>query len=449
MSETIEHSLLLNKLLIESMSDGLLCIDQNLRCTLINTSALKILGYAEEYCVGRNIHDFIQIRQENGEPCPTGQCVICKAVNNKIGCVVEDGRFWKADGNLINLRYTTHPIIANGEVIGAAILFSDTSSSISQNESQNELENIFNQSMDVICVIDHEGKFRKINNACERMWGYKADDLVGKSYFDLVDHEGLAQIKKTVIDLMKRRDDACFFENNMVCKNGSLISMTWSARWDKTQKLMYCIARDATDKKLAEKKLIQSEAFLEEAQRFAKMGNWSYDFETDEITWSKELYNIFGVDINIPAKTHGSFVKLIDEEDRQMASYASKHTQETGESFNIQYRITTPGGEKRVIEEFGYGEANSSGQVARLFGTAQDITERKRAEDKIKEIAWIQSHIVRVPVTRIIGLISLIKDKHVDESEMEKTLDYIMVSAKQLDHITKDISDKTIHLRTW
>jgi signal transduction histidine kinase len=206
---------------------------------------------------------------------------------------------------------------------------------------------------------------------------------------------------------------------------------------------MFCVARDATDKKLTEKKLIQSEAFLEEAQRLAKMGSWNFDFKTDKITWSKELYNIFGADINSPHKTHDSFINLIDEQDKQLVQYTSKHTQETGESFKIQYRITTPNNEKRIIEEFGYGEKDADGKITRLFGTAQDITERKIAEEKIKEIAWIQSHIVRVPVTRIIGLISLIKDKLIDESEIEKILEYILLSTNELDNIIRDISDKT------
>jgi PAS domain S-box-containing protein len=333
----------------------------------------------------------------------------------------------------------------NGELFGVACLSKDvtkeTYDHIALIESHNELENIFNQSMDIICVIDQEGRFRKASNACEKVWGYKMDDLAGKSYFDFVCPDDLGQTQKMIEDIMQGTD-VTNFENHFICKDGNLVPVIWSARWDKKVKLMFCVARDATDKKLAEKKLIQSEAFLEEAQRFAKMGSWSFDFKTDSITWSKELYNIFGIEINTSANTHASFIDLIDEQDKQLTLLTSKHTQETGEPFNIQYRITKPNGEKRIIEEFGYGEKDSNGQVTRLFGTAQDITERKRAEEKIKEIAWIQSHIVRVPVTRIIGLISLIKDKLIDESEIEKILEYIILSTNELDNIIKDISDK-------
>ncbi|MDB5136210.1 MAG: domain S-box protein [Mucilaginibacter sp.] len=572
--EIFEQSLLFNKLMLESMGDGLFCIDKSLCCTFINTSALQILGYACEDCIGINIHNLIRGNLENAKIYPDDQCSICRTLNDITGSIVEEEVFWKSDGNPITVRYRSNPIISNCEIIGVVVVFNaiskqkrkqddiivktiqeslinatddliwaidkdyrlitynrsyskkilnltgkharkgdpltlehfedevlkrwesyyrkafngeafmvneytynpverkieyglislapmydannelfgvaclskdvtkETSNHISLIESYNELENIFNQSMDIICVIDQQGKFRKISKACEKIWGYKIDDLVDKSYFDLVHADDLNQAKKMLEDLIEGADTNNF-ENHIVCKNGCLVPIIWSARWDEKVKLIFCVARDVTDKKLAEEKLIESEAFLEEAQRFAKMGSWSFDFKTDKITWSRELYNIFDVDIKIPAKTHGSFINLIDEQDRQIVERASKRTQETGEPFNIQYQITTLGGEKRAIEEFGYGEKDSNGQVVRLFGTAQDITERKRAEDKIREIAWIQSHIVRAPVTRIVGLISLIRDKLIDESEVEKILEYIILSTNELDDIIRDISDKT------
>jgi len=573
MNEILEQPPLFSKLMIESISDGLFCIDKDLRCTFINSAALKILGYTYEDCIGKNIHNLIHYKRTNDAPYPEAECPICKTLIVKEGCTSEDDIFWKSDGNSIKVRFTSNPIIDNSGVIGVVVLFSDiserkkkehditiietvqealinattdlvwaidkeykliscnrsyskkildlsgkpmkkgdsviadhfideylkrwetyyqrafkgetfrvneqvynpvkrrieyglisfapmynnnkelfgvaclskdvteeTSDHIALTESYNELENIFNQSMDIICVIDKAGRFRKISKACEKIWGYKTEELIGRSYFELVYHEDIDLTKKISKAIMDGKD-VTNFENRYVSKTGKLVPIIWSARWDKKIKLMFCVARDATEKKSAEKKLIQSEAFLEEAQRIAKMGNWSFDFKRDEITWSKELYNIF--DVKIPTKTHGSFIDLIDEEYKQTTRYSSMHTRETGEPFNIQYQITTSKGEKKIIEEFGYGEKDADGRVIRLFGTAQDITERKRTEEKIREIAWIQSHLVRAPVTRIIGLISLIKDKHIDESETEKTLDYILLSALDLDNIIKDISDKT------
>jgi PAS domain S-box-containing protein len=81
---------------------------------------------------------------------------------------------------------------------------------------------------------------------------------------------------------------------------------------------------------------------------------------------------------------------------------------------------------------------------------ATDITERlkyikaiEEQNEKLKEIAWVQSHVVRAPLARMMGLIHVIKDIEEDLSEKEKILDYIVLSANELDGIIKDISDKT------
>jgi len=145
-----------------------------------------------------------------------------------------------------------------------------------------------------------------------------------------------------------------------------------------------CYSRDITERKLNEDRIRQSEAHLAEAQRLARLGSWDYNMKNDRLTWSEELYHVFGTDKQTFLETHGSFLDLIDAEDREFALQASRHTQLTGEPFTIEYHVTTPGGERKVIREHGYAETDSHGKIIRLFGTTQDITERKQAEDAVR-----------------------------------------------------------------
>lgn len=115
------------------------------------------------------------------------------------------------------------------------------------------------------------------------------------------------------------------------------------------------------------------------------MGSWNFDFRTDRLTWSDALYDVFEVDRDTFKETHGSFLSLIDDDDRERALDTSRNTQLTGEPFNIRYGITTPSGKKKVVEEFGYCEKDMAGRVVRLFGTAQDITDRVAAENEIRD----------------------------------------------------------------
>ncbi len=144
-------------------------------------------------------------------------------------------------------------------------------------------------------------------------------------------------------------------------------------------------AKEKKEKSRTEIELKQTATHLTEAQKLAKLGSWDYDLADNKLTWSEQLYSVFDTDKQTFTETHGSFLQLIDEADREYAQKTSKHTQDTGDAFIIEYGITTHKGEKRVIQEHGYGVKDATGKVIRLFGTAQDITERKKAENAVKE----------------------------------------------------------------
>jgi len=144
-----------------------------------------------------------------------------------------------------------------------------------------------------------------------------------------------------------------------------------------------CYSRNITDRKNTEEKIKRNEALLAEAQKLAKLGSWDFDFKANKLTWSEELYNVFGINKDTFILTHDSFVKLIDLEYRELVVKNCDNTQHTGEPFSIEYTISDAFGEQKFIQERGYGKKNKSGEVDRMFGTVQDITEQKKAEEKL------------------------------------------------------------------
>ncbi|SHE88695.1 hybrid sensor histidine kinase/response regulator [Flavisolibacter ginsengisoli] len=122
-------------------------------------------------------------------------------------------------------------------------------------------EKIMKSSLDVICSIDEEGKFVNVSAACEEIWGYTSLELYGKPYLNLVVEEDVEITMKSARSIMNGIV-ATNFENRYIHKDGSIVPMLWSGRWDENDKLMYCIAKDITDKKRLEK------AFTIERQRF-------------------------------------------------------------------------------------------------------------------------------------------------------------------------------------
>jgi diguanylate cyclase (GGDEF)-like protein/PAS domain S-box-containing protein len=124
---------------------------------------------------------------------------------------------------------------------------------------------------------------------------------------------------------------------------------------------------------------------LAEAQRLAQLGSWNWDLVTNEITWSDELYRIFGVDRATFAITSENLEKLIHPEDIPMLRQCARECRQTGAPFRAEYRIRLPDGSIRTVAARGEGLRGRDGKIARMAGTVQDITEAKRAEASLRE----------------------------------------------------------------
>jgi PAS domain S-box-containing protein len=151
---------------------------------------------------------------------------------------------------------------------------------------------------------------------------------------------------------------------------------------------LFGTVQDITELKRAEeasralsRDLQENKDWLEEAQRVAHLGYWVWDLETNQVIWSEETYRIFGL---VPKG--GSFdVAVVREmthaDDREAVFATAKKAIDTETRADCEHRIFRPDGEMRVVHSLGDVRKNSQGRI-QMFGTTQDITERKRAEEE-------------------------------------------------------------------
>ncbi len=150
---------------------------------------------------------------------------------------------------------------------------------------------------------------------------------------------------------------------------------------NKIKELEHIISED----KGAKRKLLESNRTLEEIQRVAKIGSWLYDPATDALTWSEEMFHIFGINHSSQPPSNEETRKIIHPDDWFYFDTAVKRAIADGVVYDLELRIITPGGEIRHIRTRGYAEKVSSGAVKRLIGTTQDITESKKAQAALLE----------------------------------------------------------------
>jgi PAS domain S-box-containing protein len=137
--------------------------------------------------------------------------------------------------------------------------------------------------------------------------------------------------------------------------------------------------------KTMEQALRKSEASLSEAQQTAKLGNWEFNIQTNEVTWSAELFNVFERDPVLGALTYQEALDHYVPEDREKLVQAVNRTIDTGESYRLELQLSRLDcyvGD-RYIEAIGSAQFDGNGKVTRLYGTAQDISDRKHIELKL------------------------------------------------------------------
>ncbi|WP_019140309.1 bifunctional diguanylate cyclase/phosphodiesterase [Noviherbaspirillum massiliense] len=153
----------------------------------------------------------------------------------------------------------------------------------------------------------------------------------------------------------------------------------------RVQERTHELTRDIEERKRIERELAYRGRQLAEAQRLAQIGSWSHDLDSDDITWSDELYRIYGVQKGEFEPRLSSYWQLVHEDDRERVRETMEQARRTGLPFSTEHRIGLPSGGSKIVAARGFAEKDESGRIVRIFGSTQDITEAKMAEASLRE----------------------------------------------------------------
>ena len=144
------------------------------------------------------------------------------------------------------------------------------------------------------------------------------------------------------------------------------------------------VVSDITQWKQTEEKIKQAESVLSEAQKMAQIGNWNFDLTKQELTWSDALKEIYwGDESLVPVNEY--FDALIHPEDKLRVEYEVDKLIRLGKNMKTSFRIRNPAGEVKILQGENRIEFNKEGITTRLYGTLQDVTSIKAAEDTLKK----------------------------------------------------------------
>jgi PAS domain S-box-containing protein len=139
------------------------------------------------------------------------------------------------------------------------------------------------------------------------------------------------------------------------------------------------------ERKRAEAQIRESEQQLAEAQQIAHIGSWQWDITTNTVSWSDELCRIYGLKPQEGHLTYEKFLDLIHPNDREHIHSYIRTAYKSRQPFSFDHRILRPDGTIRILHGRGKVVVDEQGQLLKMIGTEQDITERKEAEESLQK----------------------------------------------------------------
>jgi len=259
---------------------------------------------------------------------------------------------------------------------------------------------ILDSALDCIVTIDHEGRITEFNPAAERTFGYRRDEVVGSHLADVIippslrekHRRGLARYLATGEARMLGRR----IEITAVRSDGSEFPVELAITripFDEPPSFTGYL-RDITERKQSEQELKRSEAFLAEAQHLCSTGSFSWRVATDQITWSEQLYRIFGFNQSVPV-TLELIGTRVHPDDLQLLDDMINRARVAASDFEYEHRLLMPDHSVKYLHLIAHAVRDGHGRLE-YIGAVQDVTERRLSEATLSKIRSDLAHVARV-----------------------------------------------------
>lgn len=431
--------------LVEAIPDPIFMKDSQGRFLVVNHQGLQLFNMSDSDYLGKTDQEMAELNDFYHDALLYCAATDQIAWNKKIISRAEE-RLPVIDGRERIFDVVRVPLFKeNGDRKGLVIVGRDISdrkqAEIALIESEAKFRAIAESSSGGIYILithaDDSIEFEYMNEAFEEIHEIRAELILNDAslYRAQIHPEDLAGYYKAYAR-SKNSLQPFHHEWRIITSSGKLkwlLANSHPIQRDNGDIAWHGVILDVTAQKQAEERLQKSEAALVEAQAIAHIGNWNFDIQSQKITWSKELFYIFGLDPNQPEPIFADYLQMIHPDDQFLLQHCVERASIDGTPYTIDYRVVQPDGSIRYSEGRAEVEWNDQGQVVRLFGTNLDITDRKQIEIelvKAKEAAEVatkaksaflanMSHEIRTPMNGMMGMTQLLETTELTEEQAD------------------------------
>lgn len=385
------------KTLFESANDAIFLMDQNVFIDC-NAKTLQIYKCTREQIIAHSPVDFSPLYQ------PDGQLSVEKArekINAAFGGTPQFFEWVHChfDRTPFDAEVSLNRVIIKGEMYLQAIVRDVSERKKAERvirESDEQFKIITRNTNDVIWIRDMNLRYKYISPSCYKILGYTVEEAMELSYGQITTPEYVELVSRTLAEELARDGQpnvdpnrTRILEIQEVRKDGSLIWTETQASFirDERGKVtgILGVTRDITERKVVEHALRESEErFRITAEKTGEL-IYEYNIKTGRIYWSGAVETITGY----PQQEFRTFNidgwgELIHPDDRQLAFAELDRAIESNGDYSVEYRFKRKNGEYIYVEDRGVVLPPDSTGVKRMFGTMNNITERKLAQEELK-----------------------------------------------------------------
>jgi len=229
-----------------------------------------------------------------------------------------------------------------------------------------------------------DGRFLDVNAAFLGLTGYRREEVIGRTSVEL---RLIGMVERdALVDRLRRTGAVPELEFVVRHRDGgardvvvSLVSCDLGG-----DACILSIFQDVTHRKQADEALRTRERQLRLAQQIARMGSWEWDLRTGAVTWSDELCRIFGIEPSAVQPSYEGFLELVHADDRSRVRGIIDRAAADGQPFLFDFRACRPDGAVRILHSRGEVTCDAAGHPLRMFGTDQDVTELRLADEQLR-----------------------------------------------------------------
>ncbi|HZD10309.1 MAG TPA: GAF domain-containing protein [Candidatus Binatia bacterium] len=236
-----------------------------------------------------------------------------------------------------------------------------------------------------------DGTLLEANEASLMFAGLEREDVIGKPYWKTAWWSSSEEAQQRLRQAVAEAAEGNFVRYEVEVAGGgdkkAVIDFSLKPVTDASGRVVLLIAegRDITRLKTALDRLRRSETMLAEAQRVAHLGSWEWEIASDTLTWSDELYRVYGVSPEGFTPTYERFLQMVHPEDRERVDRVVQTAYESQEPFGCFHRIVRRDGIVRTLHARGYPVVDEGGNTVRMYGTGQDVTDQRQTEEALRK----------------------------------------------------------------